>query len=346
MIKNNTVFALLVIINFCTYNTYGQSCPACSNPAIQSSEKVEAGMDTLLQGTFRSTLISVAGFDYQGGHPNWKGLTSEKEIIDVPLHNHVVELDFYRFQLNLEYTFKNNWTTWLQIPYDIKVQRADIEFVETVSDYERDRDNHHRNENYTGLSDFKLLVAHRKVNVFSKKDRFDIAIGTSLPIGAIEENPLEAGANGEKHLHIQFGTGAFNPLLELHYSTRLSKKLTVGAFTISKYPFYANKNKYIGAVESTSGISVGYRILNWLVIRTNFANLYMSQAKWGDQYDPNSGLVAYNGVIGTTIIFNNGLVFTPGFRFPIYQKTLTGDGDTFEFGPTVLLNISFPFNTK
>ncbi|MBN4081811.1 hypothetical protein JYU23_01645 [bacterium AH-315-C07] len=348
-----TVGLVVILLGF-TLASSGQSCPACSNPAIQSNEKLEAGMDTLFIGTFRSTITSTAGFGYKGGHPNSKGLSPEKEIIDVPLHNHKVNLDFYRFQFNFEYSFKNNWTTWLQVPYDLKIQKADIDFVESVTDYteyeieaiKSNRDNHHRSETYKGFSDLKLLVAYRKLNIFSKNDRLDVAWGTSLPIGNTEENPLKAGASGEKHLHIQFGTGTFDPIFEFHYAASISRRMTLSFFSVNKYPFYENSQNYIGAFESTSGVSTSYKASNHVVLRANFSDLYMSRARWDGEYDPNSGLFAYNGMIATNIYLKNGLLISPAFRFPIYQKTLTGDGDTFEFGPTVLLNISYAVKTK
>ncbi|PCH65716.1 MAG: hypothetical protein COC01_09350, partial [Bacteroidetes bacterium] len=331
--------------------SYAQSCPACSNPAIQSNEKIEAGMNALAQGAFRITFNPIAGFDYQGGHPNFRGLTPEKEIIAVPLHNHVVELSFYRIPLNLEYTFVKNWSAWLHIPYDIKVQKANVEFVEPVSLYEstailRNRDIHHRNENYKGFSDAKFLISHRLTNVVNKKDRLDIAIGTSLPLGKTEGNPLKAADDGEKHLHIQFGTGTFNPLLELHYSAAVNNKTTLSIFTINKLPFYENKKNYRGPIETTSGLGLSYSISKQLTFRGNFSQLFMSHAFWDDVVDPNSGLFALNGMLGATHNLKNGLMISPMFRFPIYQRTLTSEGDTFKFGPTFLLNVSFLLNTK
>lgn len=93
---------------------FAHACPACSNPALQSSEKLEAGMDTLYQGAFRATLNITNGFDYQGGHFSDHGLSPEGKVIEVPLHEHIVELDFVRSELALEYTFATNWTVWLQ----------------------------------------------------------------------------------------------------------------------------------------------------------------------------------------------------------------------------------------
>lgn len=342
---------LLVIYLLPAVHCHAQSCPACSNPAIQSNEKIEAGMNALTKGTLRITFNPTAGFDYKGGHSNRKGLTPEGNTIAAPLHNHVVELSFYRIPLNLEYTFVKNWSVWLQALYDIKVQKANIEFVEPVSDYDstailRNRDLHHRNETYKGFSDAKFLIAHRLTNLTGQKDRMDIAIGTSFPLGSTEENPLEAGEDGEEHLHIQFGTGTFNPLLELHYLAAVNDKVSLSIFTINKFPFYENKKFYRAPLETTSGVGLSYTISKWLILRGNFAQLYMSHAYWDGTKDPNSGLFALNGMLGATLNLKNGLLISPMFRYPIYQHTLTSEGDTFKFGPTLLLNISHMLNTK
>jgi hypothetical protein len=344
---------LLVIfsLTFLNQNVFGQACPACSNPALQSSEKLEVGADTLHKGAFRTTLNVTNGYNYQGGHPNWTGLAPDGSAIPVSLHHHSVSLDFYRFEMSFEYTFKTNWTIWLRVPYDIKQQTVGIIYAEPVTqDQEeaiiRNRDIHHRNETYTGLSDFRLLAAQRFNNFLGKKGRLDLAFGTSLPIGKTENDPLKAKNEGVKHLHIQFGTGTFDPLLELHHTTRISTKLSLAVFTMNKFPLYENTKTYLGPIETTSGISLGYRIKNWLSLRGTVANFSQSQAKWDGVKDPNSGLISYNGTVTPTFIFKNGLTITPGYRFPIYQKTLSSDGDVLKYGPTFTLNISCLFNDK
>ncbi len=327
---------------------FGQACPACSNPALQSSEKLEAGLDTLYSGALRATLNLTNGFDYQGGHPNFKGLSPEGEVIAVPLHNHLVELDFLRTELSLEYTFKRNWSAWLRIPLDVKMQTASVEFPEPVTPLEqeailRNRDIHHRNENYSGISDLRLLFAHRLNGFLFKTGRLDFALGSSLPTGKTEENPLTAAAEGAKHLHIQFGTGTFDPLLELHYSANLTSRLALAVFTINKIPFYENPKGYKAPLETTSGLSVGYRLNDWLSPRLTFANFSQSRAKWDGVHDPNSGLISYNLTANLTFFLKNGLIISPGYRLPLTQKTLDEQGDTFEYGPTFLLNVSRSF---
>ena len=325
-----------------------QACPACSNPALQSSEKLEAGLDTLLSRTFRTTLNLTNGFNFQGGHPNYKGLSPEGELLDVPLHQHTVALDFLRTELSLEYTFARNWSVWLRLPFDLKMQTARVDFPLPVSDVEREailrnRDIHHRNENYSGISDLRLLLAHRINGFLFKNGRLDFALGTSLPSGKTEQNPLAAGEQGKKHLHIQFGTGTFDPLLELHYAAALGHRTSLAFFTINRFPLYENNKGYRAPVETTSGLSLGYRLTDWLSPRLTLANFSQSYARWEGVNDPNSGLVSYNLTFNLTFFLKGGLSITPGYRYPVQQKTLASDGDTFEYGPTFLLNVSRPF---
>ncbi|MBL4736361.1 MAG: hypothetical protein JKY18_13690 [Flavobacteriales bacterium] len=57
-----TVFGVLVLAaGMLPVKALAQACPACSNPALQSSEKLEAGTDTLHKGTFRITLNVTMG---------------------------------------------------------------------------------------------------------------------------------------------------------------------------------------------------------------------------------------------------------------------------------------------
>ena len=340
--KFSLVFAMMVL----TLQSYGQGCPACSNPALQSSEKLEAGADTLQKGNFRVTFNGTGGLNYQGGHQNFSGLTTDGIVIDVPEHEHIVNLNFLRSEFAFEYTFVTNWSYWLRVPYDIKVQTATVEFTATSSLVEqeaiiRNRDNHHRKESYIGLSDFRLFIARRFNGAPGKNGRVDIAFGYSIPVGSIEEDPIKAGNNGEKHLHIQFGTGTFDPLLELHYTTLLSKKVSLALFTMNKIPLYENKHSYRGPLETTSGISTGFRFNNTVSLRTTIATFSQSQATWDGVEDPNSGLFSVNGRVAGTFRLASDLMLSAGYRFPIYQKTLSSTGDVFEYGPTIVLNISY-----
>ncbi len=324
--------------------TLSQSCPACSNPALQSNERIAAGLDSLSSGNLRLALNFARGFDFQGGHPNYKGLNQQGQVTNVPLHHHKVSLDFTRVELQAEYSFAPNWTLWLQVPVDFKQQVASVEFTEPVDETQREeiirnRDIHHRNENYSGISDISLLISRRYTGLLGTRDRLDVALGTTIPTGKTEENPLTAGDNGEKHLHIQFGTGTLNPKLELHYASRLSAKWFVTFYTINKWALAENSLGYKAPNESTNGFSLGYDLSRIFSVRGSVVSFYQSVAKWDGNKDPNSGIVAYNGNIGLSALIRKTMI-SGIYRIPIQQRALESQGDTFTFGPTIVFSIS------
>ncbi len=331
--------------------SFAQACPACSNPALQSSEKLEAGIEPLSPKAFRLTLNITNGFDYQGGHPNTEGLGPNGEEVSTPPYDHIVSLDFLRAEFSFEYTFQPNWSVWLRIPYDIKAQTATIRFLEPVTPYEqeailRKKEIHHRTETYTGISDLRFLLSRRILGFLSPSGRLDVAFGVSLPVGKTEGNPLTAGEQGRKHLHIQFGSGTFDPLFEFHYAVPLGQQFALALYSINKFPLYSNDKGYQAAIETTSGLGLSYHLSDGLVLRTTFANFSQTQAEWSGVKDPNSGLISFNATANLTFKLKNGLALTPGYRFPLYQRTLSEEGDTFTYGPTFLLNMSYLFNNS
>ncbi len=123
----------------------------------------------------------------------------------------------------------------LRVPYDIKDQEASVGFIEPALEEEkkamlRNGNIHHRTETYRGLSDLMLLATYDKQALFRAGDSLKISAGTTLPTGKTEENPFELGDKGREHLHIQFGTGTFDPLLEANYGIPLARKFRLGGW--------------------------------------------------------------------------------------------------------------------
>ena len=74
-------------------------------------------------------------------------------------------------------------------------------------------DIHHRTETLSGISDPSLTLE------LSPHAEWLLGIGTSLPFGHIEPDPVALGAAGKKHEHIQFGSGTFQPLLSAQFAS-------------------------------------------------------------------------------------------------------------------------------
>ena len=298
-------------------------------------------------------------FDAQGGHLETKGISESGTVIDVPLHRHHVKLNIFRVDIGLKYQFGSQWMLEANVPYETKVQEATIEEIESVSQAERvaivrNRNNHHRNETYTGLTDADIFLGYRTVSLFKESDFLMGRIGTTIPFGKTEEDPWKLGDAGLEHLHIQFGTGTFNPMADLHYSLPLYKGLGVNASVRGKLPFYENSKTYRGSKELTYTAGLNYRFSDWLSLQAGYLGFYQSYAYWAGELDINSGLRFSMASVGASIVTPYNIPLSVTLMLPLSQETLYDDTstllggvyeerDAFEFGPLVSLTVLYSF---
>ena len=295
---------------------------------------------------FRFSLYLLRGFDANGGHLETRGLSPTGEVIQGPLHRHNVSLDFFRFQLDIAYRLTADWDIALSLPYDIKDQGAFIDELDPVTLEEREailrnQDIHHRDEVYRGFADAHLLVSRKLANLLRGDDRLMVSVGASIPMGATEADPFKLGDAGIKHLHIQFGTGTFDPLAALHYETPLSGGLSLNASVHGHFPFYENGNTYRGSVDVTETVGIRYQVGDWLSIQASHLGLFQSYAYWDGIRDINSGLI-FNAVqLGVSPDRRFGVPVRLNVIFPIQSRVLSEEGDAFEVGPTVSMAVSY-----
>ena len=163
------------------------------------------------------------------------------------------------------------------------------------------------------------------------------------PTGKTEEDPFKLGSAGQEHLHIQFGTGTFDPLAELHYGTPLFGDFSLSASVRGQFPLYQNNKTYRGSVELTSMAEVGYRVSDWLKLHTSYLGFFQSYAHWDGERDINSGLILNAALVGATVNPGYGVPLRMNVMFPFHRRTLSDEGDAFELGPTVSLTASRSF---
>ena len=298
-------------------------------------------------------------FDAQGGHLETKGVFPNGKVIDVPLHRHHVTLNIFRVDVGLKYQISSQWMLEANIPYETKVQEATIEEIETVSHAEREaiirnRNNHHRNETYTGPTDQDVLLGYQTQGLFTENDFLMGRIGTTIPFGKTEEDPWKLGNAGLEHLHIQFGTGTFNPIADLHYSLPLYKGLGANASIRGKFPLYANSKTYRGSREATYTAGLNYRFNNWLSFQTSYLGFYQSYAYWAGEQDINTGLRFSMASVGASLVTPYNIPLSLTLMLPLHQETLYDDSnalldgayeesDAFKFGPLVSLTVLYAF---
>lgn len=290
----------------------------------------------------------MRGTDYQASHDEDQGINSSGQVVSTPQHRHRVSLDFVRIELGMQYTFENDWDLWTRLPYDIKKRSAEVELVDAAltseqADMQRNLDLHHRDETLEGLSDMHVLLAHSESDLIAKGDITIFAFGTSLPTGRTQEDPFVAGASGLPHEHMQFGTGTFDPLLELYYGCPISTEFRGSAFGMGRFPFYENDKGYQGSTEVTLGLALSHATTDWLTLHASLSGFYQDHAHWNGTRDINSGIISTNWMIGAEFHTAQGMHTNLNVRFPISQRTLSNSGDSFEQGPVLLFTTSYSF---
>lgn len=304
-------------------------------------------------------------YDAQGGHFEDEGVfidqNGNRSIDTVPEHRHHVNLNIYRIDVALKYLLGSQWIVEANLPYESKVQEASVEKIEDIEYIQEQWDAiiengriHHRNETYTGLTDSEVFLGHYRVGVLAEKDYFVGRIGTSIPFGKTEEDPWKLGEKGEEHLHIQFGTGTFNPIFVLHYSIPVYKGLATHSSLRTKLPFYENSKTYRGSNELTYSSGLNYRLNKWISFRAGYLGIYQSFAHWDGEIDKNTGLLFGMASMGTSISTPFNVPLSISLLLPLHQKTLYDDtdaldvvkfeeSDAFEFGPLVSVTVLYSF---
>ena len=287
-------------------------------------------------------------FNAQGGHVETEGVSPDGNVIDVPFHRHHVKLNIFRADIGLKYQLGSQWMLEANIPYETKAQEATVEQIDPVTPEQwdaivRNGNNHHRNETYTGLADADILLAHHFHGVFKANDFFIGRFGTTIPFGKTEEDPWKLGAAGLEHLHIQFGTGTFNPIVDLYYRLPLYKGLDANASIRGKFPFYENSKTYRASRELTYTGGLNYRFNDWLSLQAGYLGFYQSYAYWAGELDINTGLLFSMACVGASIATPYNIPVSVSLVLPLSQKTLYEESDAFEFGPLVSLTVLYSF---
>ena len=297
---------------------------------------------------FRVNVNMLVSPDAQGGHLESRGLSPTGEVVDAPLHRHHVALSTYRLNVGVQYLLSDEWSLQANIPYAVRNQEASIEWIDPVSSEDkqailRSRDIHHRNETYTGFSDADLFLGYKIRGLFKRDDVLSARLGTTIPIGNTEENPWNLGDAGIEHLHIQFGTGTFNPIVNLQYNLPLYRGLTMTASGRGMLPFYENSKTYRGSAELGWTAGFSYRLFDWLSFNGNYLGFYQSAAAWAGERDINTGLRYSMAAFGMSLAMLEGISVAANVMFPLTQETLYDEGDAIEFGNLVSLTTSYLF---
>lgn len=266
----------------------------------------------------------------------------------MPVHRHEVELNIYRVELSMKYTFEADWDLWVRVPYEIRDQKASVAVPAGATAAQRaamiaNAELHHRDASYEGIADIQALVAHPLRSLLFEDDALVAALGTSLPVGAIEPDVLERADAGRTHLHHQFGTGTFDPLIEVYYGNPLSEFFTLDLFSTAKLPLYENRQDYRAPRQITAGGGLSWKMSESWSVRVGFLALQQGYGHWDGRRDINQGLKSQAWQFGVRWKLSEQTEIHLTIRNTFDQEALKSGADTFDQGPTVILGIKRTF---
>ncbi len=303
-------------------------------------------------GTWQFRASLTQGFGFDGSHVENHGIDVNGDVIEVPEHNHEVELDISRVLLQFDYTFEEPWGVRWRIPLERKSRVSALGGIqpgataEEIEAMERNLQAHHATRNLTGFGDADVLLAWHGHDWGKEGATFALAAGTTVPLGRTEENPYTAGDAGEIHEHIQLGSGTYDPLVEFFYSRPLGDDAFLNSFGKGRFPGTENDEGY--RAPRTVDLGVGYfkpigAFGPWEDAHGNIALLYQEQGRafWDGEIDPNTGFETVSASIGISWQDEDMHGWTLSLVVPISIDTPDVSAGVYEPGPIFSLGVGF-----
>lgn len=313
--------------------------------------RLEAGpaSETGLGSRWRMRLSQAASLNNDGSHLSTEGVNASGGAVTVPSFEHVVRMNTWRTVFDLEYLAADDLALRVKMPFELRDRSASIRPIESASaaelaDMQRALDLHHSDTVLTGVRDVELTAATWWRGAFLGNDRIELAYGVSLPFGETESNPYRRDSLGNllPHEHVQFGTGTFDPLVQLTWAAPFAEHWATGLYGSLRFPLYENGKDYRASREITVAGSVGHALSERWHVRGLLTTQWSGIAEWDGAPDVNTGWIAWYA--GTGMEYR-GERWTSSFQIllPVSQNTLGAGSETFDLGPVLSLSLLFPF---
>lgn len=174
----------------------------------------------------------------------------------------------------------------MRVPYDVKDQRIRYSTLAGAPYQPPYGDIHHRTETLRGLADGDLLLLWSPPSRGASHWRF--GIGTTLPFGNTVPDPVALGRLGEKHQHLQFGSGVFAPEAEIAWSRPWSRTVLASAIVQATLPLDANGEGF--RPPKNVRWSVGPTIRAGRAgVSLSAAGQYQTVGRWNGETDEGTG---------------------------------------------------------
>ncbi|MDP2308662.1 MAG: hypothetical protein Q8P18_21755 [Pseudomonadota bacterium] len=177
-------------------------------------------------------------------------------VEDIPEHWHDQHIAWFRLDPTLNIGLGAGWQASVALPIDLRSIVVDYETADGAPFDPPYADIHHRTETLAGPTDGTLFA--RKYLHAGDHAIVGLGLGTSLPIGATEEDPYALTEQGLTHQHMQLGSGTFVPTASVD-GMLLGARWGATAWVSGRLPLYANTKGYRPGASVTGGVGPSWR---------------------------------------------------------------------------------------
>jgi hypothetical protein len=260
---------------------------------------------------------------------------AECAVTLIPDHEHHVRLTLFHSELNAAYGLRPGMALSLRLPYDVKDQRVRYTTLTGEPFTPPYGDIHHRTETLRGISDGDLLV------LWAPATHWRLGFGTTLPFGHTVPDPVALGREGQKHEHLQFGSGVFAPEAEVAWSQPMGKA-TVSALLQATVPLNTNDRGFRPPKNFRWSAGPSFAI-GQMGIALDAAGQYQTIGRWHGEIDEGTGFS--NGGLRLQLSYPLlGATVTQSIYRELYSHGLnTIEHETFSQGTTLAVSITRQF---
>jgi hypothetical protein len=257
----------------------------------------------------------------------------------IPPHEHHVRLGLFHAELDTAYGVRSGFGVSLRLPYDVKDQHVQYTTLDGQPFVPPYGDIHHRTETLYGKSDGDLLALWAPATNGASRWRF--GFGTTLPLGHTVPDPVRLGLEGQKHEHLQFGSGVFAPEAEVAWS-RPVRSATASTLLQATVPLTTNEHGFRAPKNFRWTIGPSFRVGRGSV-GISAAGQYQTIGRWHGLTDEGTGF-SNGGLRLQVSVPLLGATVTPSVYRELYSHGLNAaEHETFSQGTTVALTISRMF---
>lgn len=317
-----------------TSPTSAKACAGCRNPSLPTAE---ASAGPLKPGALR-TGSSLSGTFVHVVHPSGcDDLDNCDEVPVQPAYLHDQTLLPVELRLSAEYGLSDAFSVELQLPFRSVTSTIEFTTQGGAPTTPLDPDVHHRDETLVGPGDALLQgAAGGLLGGFWLGARF----GFSLPLAHTEEDPFELGDRGERHQHVQFGTGTFDPTLTLEAAKR-QDSITFQWFAQAQASFYENSHGYLAPFRVQSALEASYAFSTAWSGKAGVGAFHEEAERW-------QGVIRQDGSLGRSELYLSfgvshawdETVLRLGGRLPLCRQIIVGSEPAGEFSSPLTLQVA------